>query len=140
VASFDDLTPCDYFGTEFAEFLRAVGWLAWAKPFALGAVDRRVYDRLVEFQKDPWQPSIAMGHHACDLCQHEAEALGRNNLFIPGNGFLYVCPELIVHYVNVHRYAPPVEFCEAVLASPPMGSMNYLKAVLANGGRALVNG
>jgi len=77
------------------------------------------------------------GRHDCDLCQFEGEASGANNLFIPGNGFLYVCPELIVHYVNAHGYSSPAEFCEALLRCPAMRSLDYLKAILANGGRQL---
>lgn len=52
----------------------------------------------------------------------------------PENQFLYVCPELITHYISVHGYSPPEEFCEAVLACPQMGSDEYLAAVAANGG------
>jgi hypothetical protein len=81
---------------------------------------------------------VASGSHTCDLCMYEGEAKSASNLFIPGDGFLFVCPELIVHYMNAHAYAPPQKFCQAVLACPPMRSVEYLKAVLANGGRILV--
>jgi hypothetical protein len=69
-----------------------------------------------------------MGYHECDLCLSERKG-GITNLFIPGDGFLYVCPELILHYINDHQYSPPVEFCEAVLACAPMNSSDYLKVV-----------
>jgi hypothetical protein len=42
------------------------------------------------------------------------------NSFVPGDGFLYVFPNLITHYMRVHAYAPPAEFCEAVLRCPPV--------------------
>jgi hypothetical protein len=69
--------------------------------------------------------------HRCDLCLGELSErkVGVNNLFIPGDGFLYVSPELILHYINDHQYSPPVEFCEAVLACPPMNSRAYLNVV-----------
>jgi hypothetical protein len=67
-------------------------------------------------------------------CRHSTAA---RCLFIPGNGRIYVCPELIVHYMNAHGYAPPAEFCDAVLACPPMRSQQYFKELLANGGRRL---
>jgi len=139
VTWFEDLSPCDYFGPpELAPHLRDVGWLERGRPFLVGPVDRRIYDCLLELRKDPWQPAVTPGLHACDLCQFDAEALGNANLFIPGIGLLYLCPELIVHYMNAHHYAPPPEFCEAVLACPPMRSMDYRRALLANGGRPLV--
>jgi hypothetical protein len=40
---------------------------------------------------------------------------------------------LIVHYMNAHGYLPPSEFCDAVMACPPMQSMPYLKALRAAG-------
>ena len=51
------------------------------------------------------------------------------NLFIPSDGFLYVCSELILHCINDHQYSPPNEFCAAVLTCPSMHSIAYLKAV-----------
>jgi len=136
MAWFADFDECDYFGSAAAPHLRAIGWLQRGKSFPTGTVDRQVFDKLVEFRTESWQPIMTCGLHSCDLCVYEGEALGVNNLLIPGKGFLFVCPELIVHYMNAHGYAPPEEFRRAVLACPPMRSMDYLKAVLANGGRA----
>jgi len=56
-------------------------------------------------------------------------ALGFSNVFVPGEGRLYVAPSLILHYIAEHGYAPPQEFQAAVLACPPMGSAEYLAAV-----------
>jgi hypothetical protein len=138
VAWFNDLSPCNYFGDEFASFLRAVGWLERGKPFPMATRDRHVYEKLIDLRMNPWQQALAMGHHLCDLCQYEPEFRGNSNLFIPGVHELYVCPELIVHYMNAHGYGPPQEFCDAVLACPSMRSMEYNKAILASGGRPLV--
>lgn len=140
MAWYEDLTPCDYFGPELAPSLRAIGWLECGKPFPTGAVDRRVYETLTAFRAAPWSPPmVTAGVHICDLCLYEGEA-GSQNLFIPGDGFLYVSPELITHYMNVHGYQPPAPFCQAVLACPPMRSIGYLRAVLANGGRPFARG
>jgi len=38
MAWFEDLSPCDYFGEEFAGDLRAVGWLALGQPYPTGDV------------------------------------------------------------------------------------------------------
>ena len=130
MASFDDLQPCNYFGESLSPFLRAIGWLESGRAYPTGSVDPRVFSKLIELQKDPWQPVAFMGVHGCDLCVYASEASGTRNLFIPGNGFAYVCPELVSHYMNAHAYAPPAEFCAAVLDCPPMRSMQYLKALL----------
>lgn len=59
--------------------------------------------------------------------------MGVFNLFIPGDGVLYVAPSLILHYMDAHGYGPPKEFQASVMSCPPMRSMDYLKAVLKNG-------
>lgn len=137
MAWFEDLSPCSYFGQECAGFLRAVGWLERGKPFATGLVDVEVYKRLVEMCKDPWHPRTFLGSHCCDLCLYEGQS-GKRNLFIPAGGAVFVCPEMITHYMNEHGYRPPDEFCAAVLACPPMRSMPYLKALLASGAKPLM--
>jgi hypothetical protein len=134
---FEDLSECGYFPIRVPA-LRAVAWLGRGRPFPVGAVEARVYSTLLELSKTPWQPMGAAGWHDCDLCVYEPGAKSIRNLFIPGRGVIYVCPEMVTHYMNVHGYKPPQEFCDAVLACPPMRSMEYLRAILANGGRDLV--
>jgi len=133
-----DLAPCDYFGHEHAGNLRSVGWLERGQPFRQEAIEAEVFKRLQELLKDTWSPIVSPGAHACDLCRFDPEAHGSCNLFVPGDGFLYVCPALICHYINAHGYAPPAEFCRSVLACPDMRSMEYRQAILANGGRDLI--
>lgn len=136
MAWIEDLSPVTGYKADFL----AIGWLERGKPFATGPVDEAVYVRLVEMVKDPWRPRwITMGFHRCDLCLYEGTHSSRRELYIPADGFLFVCPELIVHYMNAHWYRPPDEFCRAVVTCPPMRSMPYLKALLANGGRGLVS-
>ena len=133
---FEDLTPCTYFSVTV--HLVAIAWLERGKEYSKGKVDRAIYDALVNMQNDPWQPVASAGAHECDLCQFVGEARGQSNLFIPSRGTIYVAPELIVHYINTHGYAPPQEFCRAVLECPPMRSMEYLKLICACSGTSLL--
>ena len=133
---FDDLSPCTYFPADAK--LLAVGWLERGNPYRTGTVDRRVYDALVEMRKNAWQPFVCAGVHECDLCSYKPDQCGSANMFIPADDTIYVCPELIVHYMNAHEYAPPDAFCRAVLACPPMRSMQYLKAIKVCGGARLL--
>jgi len=126
-----DLAPFDDTDSDGMSCLRAVGWLEQGRPFPTGPVDPAVYTRLVELLKDPWEPSITMGFHECDLCLYHGEP-GKRNLYVPAGGFVCVAPELVAHYMNAHGYRPPDEFCAAVLACPPMRSMAYLKAMMAD--------
>ena len=69
-----------------------------------------------------------------DLCPQCLLELG----FGFGPGFISVAPELILHYMDAHAYQPPPEFCQAVLACPPVPSTAYLEDVAANGGGILL--
>jgi hypothetical protein len=135
MAWYADLTPCDYFRVADPSTLLAVGWLERSHAYDVGDCDRAVYEKLSRLLVDPWQPMVFGGPHHCDLCRFSSEASGARNLFVPGNSILYVCPELIAHYVNAHGYCPPAQFCEAVLACPDTRSREYKVAFLANGGR-----
>ena len=136
-----DLSECDYFfSPESARVLRAVGWLERGREYSQGETPGKVYDRLVELLKDPWQPFMLAGPHECSLCSSHRGICGVANLFVPGSGFLYVCPELITHYVDVHGYVPPLDFCRAVLDCPDTQSAEYQGLLLKNGGGVLLGG
>jgi hypothetical protein len=138
VAFLPDLSVCTYFPIEHGGVLRAIGWLEPSQPFPTGATAASVYSRLCELLVDPWQPFVAAGFHDCTLCQFHGEAQGRANLFVPNGTFIYVCPDLITHYINAHHYQPPEEFCRAVVACPDTRSMEYKRLLLSSGGRVLV--
>jgi hypothetical protein len=137
---FADQSVCDYFPFQGTIPLRVIAWLDAEHDYPRGKTRREVWVKLKDLLKDPWQPLITCGFHPCNLCMFESEAKGERNLFVPGDGFLYVCPELIVHYINAHGYAPPEDFCEAVLRCPDTQSMQYKRLFLANGGRSLMKG
>ncbi len=146
-----DLSPCEYFPFDAQGKLLAVGWLDRECPYPQGEVDDSFVAMLVELLVDPWQPAVAMGRHKCQFCRFSGGpaafqldattvTIGVANLFVPASGFIYVAPSLILHYIDAHGYAPPEQFQQAVMRCPPMKSMEYLKALLANGGRAIVKG
>jgi hypothetical protein len=58
--------------------------------------------------------------------------MGAANLWVPGEGCVYVAPSLIAHYIRVHRYVPPREFVDAVMRCPEMGSEEYRRALGAS--------
>ncbi len=134
---FDDSTPCNYFGDEYAGVLVAIGWLSNAGTFQRGPTPPEVYERLKQLLEDPWQPSISCGVHDCEICQYDA-ATGCANLFVPNGSRILVCPELITHYIAVHHYQPPMAFVDAVMKCPDTRTIEYKKMLLGSGGRALV--
>ncbi len=139
---YNDLAPCSYFGAELADKLIAVGWLDNEHPYTEGNLNDDTLDKLFELLVKPWNPMLLMGYAECGLCKIDINDLtyndktirvGNLNLFIPGEGFLYVMPSLAAHCILAHNYAPPQEFCDAVMRCPPMGSDDYYRAVVANG-------
>ena len=149
VTHIPDNAVCDYFVPDPPESLIAIGWLDPEHDFPRGSVSKEFFVKLLTLLKDPWQPVVFAGVHQCELCQFSGGSRAQfdgkwipgaswENLFVPYNGRLFVAPELIAHYIAAHRYLPPVEFFDAVLACPEMGSMGYNRALLANGGRELM--
>jgi hypothetical protein len=102
-----------------------------------GKVSHEIYSKLHEFNKIPLNFTIFRGFHFCDVCKSK-DARGHSNIFIPNKGKIYVCPELITHYIETHSYNPPKEFQDAVLACPPLRSMDYRLKMLKNGFRGLI--
>ena len=137
MASFRDLEPCRYLPLE-CEALIAVGWLGSNDEYPRGVVSEQFFSKLKSLCDSPWQPVVSAGCHPCSLCQFDAPAFS-DNVFVPHGGKIYVAPVGVVHYIAAHRYLPPPVFIEAVLACPPIQSMEYKRAILANGGRSLAH-
>jgi hypothetical protein len=131
-----DLEPCRYFPVE-CDALIAVGWLGTDAAFETGPVSEQLFSKLKDLCSDPWQPVVSFGLHVCELCQFDAPAFS-SNVFVPYHGKIYVAPVAIVHYIAAHWYRPPQIFVDAVVACPPIRSIDDKKAILANGGRSLV--
>jgi hypothetical protein len=141
MAWYEDLTPCYYFGPDSQRKLKliAVGWLEGSRPFPTGILQRDFIDQLIYLFAVQWHLLIVPGRHSCSICDPTAAAnalakipelnfvhgfynvsLGSANLLVPGDRKIFVAPSLILHYIHTHRYEPPAEFREAVLACPPM--------------------
>lgn len=159
---FEDLAPYGMLA-EFAPGMRvkAVGWLQRGSQFQTGRVDPRVISRLFEDVNASWggRRFYCMGYHPCDLCPNAPQrtgtpvvwqepgavdsasltaTVGGAELYVPGNGLVYIAPSMILHYILSHDYCPPPEFAEAVLNSPKVGTPEYIRAVQANGGEQYV--
>jgi hypothetical protein len=138
VTTIRDPDPCRYLPVE-CDALAAVGWLARESQFETGSVPEPFFRKLSELTATPWQPIVATGPHACELCQFDGPQFC-DNLFVPYSSRICMAPAAIIHYVAAHWCRPPQIFIDAVLACPPTNSMAYKKALLAHGGRNLVRG
>jgi hypothetical protein len=114
--------------------IRAIGWLSAAHPFPTGALPEAFRSKVRAFCSLAHESTSVLrwpaggGAHTCELCGRHR---GWRNLAVPGKGVLYVLPEMLVHYVDVHGYRPPDEFVDAVLVAPLPGTPDYARAVAA---------
>jgi hypothetical protein len=112
--------------------VRAIGWLSFDHPYPTGDTPPAVLERIKqccrlwrEGQRSLWLPA-ALGAHECEWCQ---AFMAAGNAAVPAGELLYVFPEMLHHYVEVHRYAPPAEFLAAIMAAPLPGTPEYHDAV-----------
>jgi hypothetical protein len=112
-----------------------VGWLDASHPYPQGTPPDLFIERLWGFCKAPVH--VTFGLHDCELCQPPATVyqvqrgdetiyFGTAEIRVFGSDTkVYAAPTLIYHYVVDHRYLPPAEFIQAVLAGPLPGSAEY---------------
>jgi hypothetical protein len=109
------------------ENVRAIGWLDGPRSYRAGSVPEPVLATLARHIAGAYVCFGFLGGHHCSLCTCEDPPFGVHNLLIPTREFLYVAPELILHYIKHHDYRPPDEFLEAVMACPRQQSRAYFE-------------
>lgn len=157
---FVDFAPCDYFndefgdwyGIDFSEFLRAVGWIDRDsyphENYPRGEISELFFEWLNNLIMTAWNPCYSLiPVYQCDFCagketsaesrfpDYKIRRVSGTTLFIPGEGVIYVAPGTILHFIDAHSYHPPWDFARAVMTCPKMGSLDYLKALVRNGGK-----
>jgi hypothetical protein len=90
----------------------AVGWLDAKHCFEKGATPDTFRRKLRRLSSRPVRKT--RGFHLCPFCQGEP-ACGNGEIEVrAASGNVFVCPVLIVHYVEAHNYKPPESFVRAV--------------------------
>jgi hypothetical protein len=108
--------------------VRAIGWLAAGNSFPTGTVSGEFSERLQRFIEGCGASTLALslraylGWHTCEFCD---QFNGSSAFGVPAGPLLYVCPQMLGHYVTVHDYLPPPAFVEALLASPLPETEDY---------------
>lgn len=134
-----------------ADSLIAIGWLGTEdeQPLFAGVqAPEEAVDILVQIHRAELPPFLPyfLGYHPCGLCSNappktatsiayrgQVLTLGCGELLIPSDGFVYVAPNLLIHYIHDHFYRPPLEFIRAVLTCPPPDTVGYRDALRVNG-------
>ena len=95
-----------------------IGWLGKGQEFKIGKTPWLFRRKLRKIAENPIHHGMD-GVHTCDFCERrEKAAAGHGEIRVDGEGSItYVAPTLVVHYVEKHKYLPPQQFIDAVLAS-----------------------
>lgn len=141
---FEDLKLCNYFSKYYNPEswnvpLLAVGWLEHPHPFTQGEAPGDLPERIRTLNRQAYLFGLSLGYHACSICaangSSSAPLLESNtNLFVPGNGVVYLAPGRADHYLDVHAYLPPTQFIDAVMACPAFRTPAYRQALRASNG------
>ena len=113
-----------------------IGWLDPAQPMTVGETPEAFREKLFAFCERA-SFNLAFGIHVCELpdCPNRDRngfrtsrrgdvtlADGNGEIRVLGPDKIYAAPNMIYHYVVDHRYKPPQEFIDAVLACPSPAS------------------
>jgi hypothetical protein len=155
VTYYQDLSPLTYFDDSpllgpLSTHLVAVGWLHPEYPMSPSEVPppAALMDKLWALGSNGgyWGLFSFLGYHGCGFCPNapdktatlvtykgETRETGAKNIWVPGQGKIFVAPSLVYHYVLEHQYRLPVEFRTAVVQSPLPGTRAYDRALRQNG-------
>ncbi len=144
MAYYKDLTVCRYFPAEsWLCRLISVGWIEFGKPYSKGRVSAEILNKLEVLRREflmVFPEHKFRGLHQCTICEYEcgcSEVLDCShvNLFLPFEGFVFVAPGRIDHYIEKHNYLPPESFLESVLKCPSPSSVEFRELIkVANRG------
>ena len=119
-----DLEPYSYSVPEPLSDVLAIGWLDGKHPFARAPIDAELVRRLRQLALTNRVLKMR-GVHRCEICGQEwwrdddpLGVLGHAEIWVPRDGGFFAAPDLLIHYIEDHQYAPPAAFVDAVLALP----------------------
>lgn len=121
---FKDLTKYHYLKEEDVTF--NVGWLSAVNYYEVSSKPQpRLVSKLRLLSSKP--ANKTRGIHFCELCSKQKPIydfgngkrkvlLGSAELRIINQEkkIIYACPDLIIHYIECHKYKPPQEFINAL--------------------------
>jgi hypothetical protein len=132
---YPDLSVYTLVNAETDVTILTVGWLHKDYSFSQCQLSDAFKSRLLKFCLNPIR--FSFGKYVCHLCSNSSSnpvvsgdglssELGSAEIIVCGiKGKLYLCPDLIYHYVTEHNYCPPTEFVQAVIQSPLPDDADY---------------
>jgi hypothetical protein len=126
---FDDLTAyCYCLPFDLLE-VRNIGWLdtdhAYAKGVPSGILVSKLRDIIcARSSHSNAHVNVIRGIHLCNLCgekrvevncRSSKVILGMSEILIPASHGYFASPSMVLHYIELHQYAPPQEYISAVM-------------------------
>ena len=122
MAYYEDLTPYNYHHRGEREL--NIGWLKQGQSFTIGDIPEGFIEKLKIYLQSEFTILDCLGDHDCEFCDKQESACCEIRV-VSSDGKIYACPELILHYIEDHKYLPPQEFIDAVMSGPTPGSKEY---------------
>jgi len=131
MAYYEDLSTYEYLASKKKKNLFNVGWLCIDNHFKTGDVPKTILEKLYTLSESPL--NLCRGIHYCEFCIYERRIdysksesagypylkntpYGNGEIHVPAdNSKIYASPVLIVHYIEQHRYLPPIEYLDALI-------------------------
>jgi hypothetical protein len=127
---FDDLSN---YSCQISPFVLAgvknVGWLNPLGNFAIGDISPEILQKLksVVHRLGDFRPLVEPIRElpSCEVCgelrmfEASGDLLLNSELWIPSGENIYASPITILHYIEAHRYLPPLEYLRAIEALNP---------------------
>lgn len=129
MSDFEDLSKYEYRRRPGEKASLNVGWISSDSGFKTGDTPKMVLDRLQILSN--LRVNGTRGINGCSLCNTMIvknkfdQLLGSAEIRVYGEGEFFSSPDLIVHYIENHRYSPPDIFIRSVLNMDPPGSKEF---------------
>lgn len=91
----------------------SVGWLEPPHAYPRGTMEADLVEQLERLCRSS-RYHVTRGFHPCGFCGEWVEGLGSKEIRVGGDDVVYAAPNLVVHYVQAHGYAPPAGFVDAL--------------------------
>jgi hypothetical protein len=89
-----------------------VGWLG-KKIRSTGKMEIELLDKLKQYKESNFIDTGDLGHHRCE-CSIFCKFEDRGEFLVTSGGKNYVLPNMVIHYIEKHKYLPPPSFINSI--------------------------
>ncbi|GHC68244.1 hypothetical protein GCM10007100_40360 [Roseibacillus persicicus] len=89
---------------------KAIGWLGKEVPLS-GEIGADCIDAIRFLHSECRISSGQLGYHTCGICNRYQD---RGEVHLKMEGQDYLLPRMILHYIDEHKYLPPIEFLDGL--------------------------